>query len=233
MNLDMPNNNKITSISQLLKRAESLEGLTVQSLLKDVGFEDVSFNRSKSKGLIGKLTEIFLGASCSNDALPDFIELGVELKTLPITKNGEVIESTFVTSAINLDLLRQQTWETSSVKKKLNQVLWVPYDGETAKQDVLLSRFARPFLVELTAADEMVLSEDFYELKEYLLLGKNDKASAKVGRYLQLRPKAAHSKVLQKVCLLNSEHEFYMVPKGFYLRKIFTQKLVSKHLLKL
>ena len=39
-----------------------------------------------------------LGASAGNKSLPDFESLDIELKTLPVSTEGQVLETTFVCS---------------------------------------------------------------------------------------------------------------------------------------
>src|SRR5690606_39947645 len=75
-------------------------------------------NLRRNKGWVGQLLEAALGASAGSQALQDFPELGVELKTIPLDANGKPLETTFVCTTPLLDV-HQLTWETSTVRNKL------------------------------------------------------------------------------------------------------------------
>jgi DNA mismatch repair protein MutH len=50
--------------------------------------------------------------------------------------------------------------------------------------------------------------------------------TAKLGRFLQIRPKAANSRVITRQIGHDGEEEWYH-PCGFYLRTSFTQQILS------
>src|SRR6185295_12263284 len=93
-----------------------------------------------------------LGATAGSRALPDFPELGIELKTLPVDASGAPLESTFVCT-IPLTEIGDVEWADSRVRRKLVRVLWVPVEGERALP-VGVRRIAQPLLYALTDADE-------------------------------------------------------------------------------
>ena len=78
----------------------------------------------REKGWTGQLIEYVLGATAAKPT-PDFEELGIELKTLPISFKGKPLETTFV-SVTPLLNVTGMTWQQSTVRKKLNHVLWLP-----------------------------------------------------------------------------------------------------------
>src|SRR5690606_17685241 len=92
-------------------------------------------NLRRNKGRVGQLLEAALGASAGSQALQDFPELGVELKTIPPDANGKPLETTLVCTTPLLDV-NQLTWETSNVRNKLQCVLGIPLDG---RRDVPLA----------------------------------------------------------------------------------------------
>ena len=68
------------------------------------------------------------------------------------------------------------------------------------------------------------------KLTDMIVLGEVEKISGKHGQVMQLRPKAAHSKV--KTAAFNKNGEpFQTLPRGFYLKIPFTHMLIKKHLI--
>jgi DNA mismatch repair protein MutH len=206
------------TLSELRERAEGLSGLSLQAIAER---HQVN-TQSPHKGWTGQLIEIALGANAGSKPEPDFIKLGIELKTLPINRQGKPLESTFVCTAPKS---MEASWRESAVYRKLAHVLWVPILTEEMIP-LLERRLSTPILWSPSTAEEKILAEDWQELSEALMLGKAERLTAKYGQYLQIRPKAAHSRVLVKGS--NEEGELqWMVPRGFYLRSRFTQAIVK------
>lgn len=116
------------SETELLDRAQAIEGLSfaqLASLLQVC----VPEHAAQRKGWAGQAIEWALGANAGSRAEPDFYDLGIELKTVPINHLGKPAESTFVTT-IPLLTIHQQTWQTSTCYAKLKRVLWVPIEGD-------------------------------------------------------------------------------------------------------
>ena len=61
----------------------------------------------------------------------------------------------------------------------------------------------------------------------YIVLGKLDQITARLGDVLQLRPKGANSKALTKGIGKNGEI-IDTLPLGFYLRKAFTHEILQQ-----
>ncbi len=210
------------TVQELQQRCQKLAGLTIQDLANILNLQ-VPADLNKAKGWVGQLLEAFLGATASSKPKPDFVNLGIELKTLPLNKNGQPSESTYVcTAQLNNDNLN---WETSWIHNKLSHVLWAPFE---ASKDIPLKqrKFAMPFLWKPSKQQQEILKQDWEELTDMLCMGNVDTLTAKYGTYLQIRPKAANSKVLTTTI----NHEGYRiktVPKGFYLRTSFTKTIIE------
>jgi DNA mismatch repair protein MutH len=170
------------------------------------------------KGRVGALLERALGATAGSAAGPDFPELGIELKTVPVAADGRPFESTFVCTVSLADAERAE-WETSVAWSKLSHVLWVPVVGHPAKpaheRRIGVVRLYRP-----TRAQEEVLRGDFDEIMGRIGAGGIEGISARIGRYMQLRPKAATGRV--RTVSFGPEGEWIeTVPRGLYLRARF------------
>ena len=113
---------------ELLNRAQQLAGLTLGELADLAGIIPPA-DLKRDKGWVGQLLEWHLGATAGSKPVPDFIDLGIELKTIPIGYNGKPLETTFVCVAplIGVQGLR---WEMSHIRHKLSRVLWIPVEGE-------------------------------------------------------------------------------------------------------
>ena len=208
------------TVDELLSRAERLRGVTLGYIAQQYQID----TRRPHKGWAGQLIEIALGATAGSKPEPDFMNLGIELKTLPINFEGKPVESTFICAAPRS---METSWRKSSVYHKLAKVLWVPV--LTDKSIPLLERkIGHPILWSPSVEQEAILQEDWEELSEALLLGQANSLTAKQGQYLQIRPKAANSRVLIQDVSEEGELQ-WIVPRGFYLRSSFTREIVHKN----
>ena len=211
--------------SELLDRATSIAGLTIQQLANKM---DVSIPESTThaKGWFGNLLELSLGANAASAPEPDFVNLGIELKSIPIDDNGKPKESTYI-CVTQLDPVALSSWELSLVKCKLTEVLWIPFEANK-NTPVPLRRIGSAVLWRPSTEEEKQLHDDWQELCDMIVLGEIDKISSSMGKYLQIRPKAAHSKSLTKDKNQAGANKLTL-PRGFYLRPSFTQTIISKN----
>ena len=210
--------------AMLLARCQRIEGLTFAQLAARLS-TTVPTDPIKRKGWVGMLIERALGATAGSQSIPDFSGLGVELKTLPMNATGNPAESTFVTS-IPLLTIHTQTWKTSSCYLKLKRVLWVPVEAD-ADIPFMHRRLGRALLWSPTPIEEGILESDWLLLSDMIAQGKLAELDARLGEYLQVRPKAAHGRVL---CLAFNEDgaKQRTLPRGFYLRSTFTAKIINQ-----
>ncbi len=208
---------------ELMERAESLAGITIQQLANKMEAK-VPVSMTHAKGWIGSLLELSLGADASSSPEPDFINLGIELKTIPIDNNGKPKESTYICVA-QLDPTALSSWKTSLVKRKLTEVLWIPVES-TKNIPVSLRRIGSPVLWRPDNDQERQLKKDWQELSNMIALGEIDKISSSMGKYLQIRPKAANASSLTKDKNQTGINSLTL-PRGFYLRSSFTRLIIS------
>lgn len=212
--------------TELLQRAQSIAGLTFAELAKELNML-VPPDLKRDKGWVGMLIETALGATAGSKAEQDFSHLGIELKTIPINQQGYPLETTFVSLA-PLTQNSGVTWQSSHVKHKLSKVLWIPIQGE--RQIPLAERcIGAPILWQPSPSQEQRLRQDWEELMDYIVLGKLDQVTARIGEVLQLRPKGANSRSLTKGVGKSGEI-IDTLPLGFYLRKEFTAEILQNFL---
>ncbi len=212
-----------SSEQELLERAQALSGTQISQLAAK---NQITLPKSKKhgKGLVGQMIEQALGADAGNKPLPDFESLTIELKTLPVSPKGNVVETTFVCS-IDLRAGFENTWRESRVYHKLKRVLWFPVEDDAEKEWTTL-RLGLPFLWSPSQEQESALSNDWLDHMSLIAKGLSDGISARRGHVLQIRPKAANSHV-RRIAQDASGDTFSAKPIGFYLRRQFTQQLLD------
>jgi DNA mismatch repair protein MutH len=209
----------------LESRAARIAGLSLGELAR---FANIAIpdNFKRQKGWTGQLIELWLGATAGSKPTQDFPELGIELKTLPIDANGMPLETTYVCYA-PLIPTPMMNWQRSNVRNKLQCVLWVPVEGQ---RDIPVAqrRIATPFIWQPSEQQDQQLQRDWELLTEMIALGQVESITARHGDFMQLRPKAASGKVLADA--LGPEGQRIKTrPRGFYLRKEFTQGILQQH----
>jgi DNA mismatch repair protein MutH len=213
------------SEQELVERAQALAGLSLRELAERCG-APVPPDLRRAKGFVGGLVERLLGASAGSRALPDFPELEIELKTLPVDRAGAPLESTFVCTIPLLEI-GDVEWASSRVRRKLARVLWMPVQGD---RDIPVGerRLGQPLLYRLTEDDEALLRTDWEELAGLIGRGHVESLTGHLGRFLQIRPKAAHSRA-RRLGFDADGVPFAALPRGFYLRASFTRALLERH----
>jgi DNA mismatch repair protein MutH len=214
------------SEAELLQRCHAIAGLTLGELASRQGVT-VPDDLRRHKGWVGQLLEQVLGADAQSLAEPDFRAIGVELKTLPIDHNGLPRESTYVCT-VPLEEGLEPTWEQSWARRKLSRVLWLPVEADP--EIPLAERHVGTALLwSPNAEEDGVLRRDWEELAEMICMGELEQITARMGSVLQIRPKAANSKV--RCNTVGGDGEAIRTnPRGYYLRPSFTRGLLERYL---
>ena len=213
-----------SSTAELMSRCEQIAGHSLVELAELANLPMAKDLRT-NKGWVGQLIEWHLGATAGSKPEQDFKHLGIELKTIPVDQNGKVLETTFVCSAPILNTTNL-TWLNSNVRNKLSKVLWVPVQGE---RSVPLSEriVGNSFLWTADVQQESLLADDWNEIMDKVALGQIESITARDGQVMQLRPKAANGR-----CLTDAYGEdgqlIKVRPRGFYLKKQFTQLIINQ-----
>jgi DNA mismatch repair protein MutH len=205
-------------VEALLTRARALVGKRVGDVATSLGVSSAG-QAVRTKGTPGAILELALGATGGSTKVHDFPDLGVELKTIPVDLRGVPVESTYVCT-LSLADAETQEWEDSWVRAKLSRVLFVPLvagEGEPWPA----RRIGEPVLWSPTPEQDSVLRGDFDDVVGLVGVGRIEELTAHRGRWLQVRPKAAHGRV--RTVAFGSEGEaIATIPRGFYLRTRFT-----------
>ena len=212
------------SEAELMRRCRVLAGKSLGQVAAELNVA-VPASRTRAKGWAGQVIEYYLGATAASLPEPDFQNLGIELKTIPVNRHGRARESTFVCAA-PMQAATGLRWADSTVRHKLNRVLWVPLEADPGIPPAN-SRVGNAFLWSPSQQQLRVIEQDWQELVEMICFGEFDKISAGHGEYLQIRPKAANSASLARATLAGGETGLTL-PRGFYLRSRFTNMLLKE-----
>ena len=209
--------------TELEQRVQAIAHLSIAQIAQQCHWQ-VPENLNHNKGWMGQLIEKALGTSAKNLSEPDFLELGIELKTIPIKKNGYPAETTYVCQ-VPLSNQLGLFWENSCVAKKLKRVLWLPIESNP-RLNLADRKIGQGFIWSPNQEETENLQEDWEELMEYVAFGQIDQIDSTYGEYLQIRPKAANAKARTQGI---SESGFYQatMPRGFYLRTAFTYQIIQ------
>jgi len=213
-----------SSEKEVLLRAEAIAGLTLGELAHQLNVV-VPENFKRQKGWSGQLIERALGASAGSKPIQDFPQLGIELKTLPLSYANLPLETTYVCYA-PLTNVAGISWASCNVRNKLQKVLWVPLAGE---RDIPVSErtIGQGFLWQPSDLQDLYLRQDWEELMDLIALGKVESITARMGQYMQLRPKAANGKALTDA--IGPDGSIIKTrPRGIYLRNEFTQFILQE-----
>ncbi len=210
--------------AELVERARKLAHYTVGELADSLGLR-APIDLERDKGWVGQLLEWALAATASNRAVPDFLGLDVEMKTVPVEPSGAPRESTFITSVSFADLL-EGDWESSTLRHKTRRVLWIPIEAD---EELPLSarRIGQAVLWSPSPAQEAGLRKD-WELLQTTARRGLENLHAKLGVHLQVRPKARNARVRTEVILSDGRRVDYP-PQGFYFRRTFTREVFRQH----
>lgn len=209
---------------ELLARTRIVAGQRLGALAQSCGIE-VPQDLRRQKGWVGQLLERVLGADAQSLAEPDFRAIGVEMKTLPLDSRGKPRESTYVCT-VPLEGI-EPSWESTWIRRKLSRVLWLPVEADP-QLPLAERRVGNALLWSPSSEEEALLRQDWEELAERICMGELEQISARLGTVLQIRPKAANSRVRCRSVGAAGE-AIVTNPRGYYLRPAFTRRILECH----
>jgi DNA mismatch repair protein MutH len=110
---------------EILDRARPLVGLT----LGEIGAASGHSHVSAGKGGVGLAIEAFFGIPPNSRSEADFPAAGIELKVLPMKRQGRdlAVKERTVVSMIDYEAIVEETWASAKVRHKLH-ILFVYYE---------------------------------------------------------------------------------------------------------
>lgn len=210
------------SEAELLARARELARYDLGRVADAVGMRPPP-DLGQDKGWVGQVLEVALGATASNRAEPDFTQLGVELKSVPVDAHGKPRGSTFITSAPYAEL-EDAPWTASSVCHKTRRILWIPVEADDAVP-LTARRIGQGVLWSPAAEHDARFLRDWGTFREAV---RADPASidARLGDALQLRPKARDGRARTQI--ERAGRTWSLRPLGVYFRRTFVAEVFEK-----
>lgn len=184
-----------SSLESILAYAKKLEGHTLREECEGLG--EIAEHRRRKGSFGNAVEEYYFHYEINSDPNPDFDEVGAELKTTPLKqlKNGKLsAKERLVISMIDYMSVVDETWETSSLQKKLDKILLIAYqyDKDLNPVDYLVR------LVELwnvPPEDIPTFKRDWDTVVHKIKSGRAHELSGSDTLYLEAATKAANSKV--------------------------------------
>ena len=225
----------LRDLDRLVRHARALVGVSLADLADGLGLP-VPIGNLRTKGWSGQIIERELGAGDGGERGPDFSELGVELKTVPVTAALVPLESTAVCQ-IDPIAIAAESWVTSYVRRKLDQVLFVALEvpgqgapgGKTvgAVGAVGDRRVRAVVLWSPSAAEEATLAADFeLFVARFFRTGQAASITGHHGQALQVRPKGRNAADLRRAYGPDGR-EIRVGKCGFYLRPSFVGRILQ------
>ncbi len=217
------------SIDELLASARALVGTTMAEIADGLGLP-VPIGRVRTKGWAGTILERELGVRGSH-AGPDFPDLGVELKTVPVDARLVPRESTAV-GQIDPIAIVNETWSESTVRRKLHRVLFVALEVRNRPaigarvSSVGDARVRAVMLWSPSPEEDAVLKNDFDTIvQQFFRSGRATLITGHSGVALQVRPKGRNAADTRRA-LDESGAAIQIGRCGFYLRAGFVGRIL-------
>jgi DNA mismatch repair protein MutH len=211
-------------LAALLAHARALIGVELGELAEQLGVA-APRGATRTKGWAGQIIEHELGVETGGARGPDFSELAIELKTVPVDERLAPRESTAVCQ-IDPIAIAGESWRTSYARKKLERVLFVAL--ETRPGAPISERRISAVRLWSPAREEDDLLRADFELfvREYFRRGRAEAITGHLGRVLQVRPKGRNAADLRAG--YDEQGRPTRVGKcGFYLRPGFVASILQ------
>lgn len=185
----------ITVLTPLFDIITNARGKTIGQLKEALFIGDKC---KMKKGASGLIVENLLGIENNNRPEADLIQIGCEVKILPLQKNKDgsikAKEPTAI-QMINYCEVAKETWETAKIRSKINLTFWVVYlakvNGVAQHQDDYV--IVDYFLDHPSDLQNSIFKKDWEEIQSYIKRGDADKLSCRMGTYLEPKTKGKNN----------------------------------------
>ncbi len=190
----MLNSKAIKTLTPLFEIIEKAKGKTVGEIKILLNIE----REKMKKGASGLIIENLLGLSNNNIAEADIIEIGCEVKVLPIQLNKDGVvkakEPTQIQMINYFDVIKE-TWETAKIRKKISLTFWVVYLAKNKgvslpQEDYKIIDY---FVDQPLEEKQIVFKRDWESIQNYINKGLADKLSSSMGEYIEPKTKGANN----------------------------------------
>lgn len=214
-------------LTALLAHARALVGVELADLADQMGLPvpPVAAGPERTKGWSGQIIERELGVETNGGTGPDFVRLGIELKTVPVDDALKPRESTAVCQIDPIEIAGE-SWETSTARAKLARVLFVALQVPAQARSVGERRVAAVRLWSPSPEQEQLLRADFdLFVRDYFRRGRSGAITGHLGAVLQVRPKGKNA-ADQRDGYDETGAATRVGKCGFYLRPAFVASIL-------
>lgn len=190
------------------------------------------------KGSLGQLVEeIVFGYNINSNQAPDFEEVGMELKVVPLKyvnvsnkskakEEGLSVKERISLSMIDYCKLADETWETNTLSKKLLKLLLMFYihDKELSKMDY---KFKLVEKWEPSGADLRIIRKDWETIVTKIRNGEAHNLSEGDTLYLGAATKGSSSKITK----IQPFNDLPAKQRAFSLKRNFVEDIFNNYLL--
>lgn len=185
----------IEALTPLFNIVTNAKGKTIGEIKKSLFIGDKC---KMKKGASGLIVENLLGIENNSRPEADLVQIGCEIKILPLQKNRDgsikAKEPTAI-QMINYCEVVKETWETAKIRSKINLTFWVVYlakeNGKSKPQDDYV--IVDYFLDHPSDVTNGVFKTDWEEIQSYIKRGDADSLSCSMGTYLEPKTKGKNS----------------------------------------
>lgn len=185
----------IEALTPLFNIVTNAKGKTIGEIKESLFIGDKC---KMKKGASGLIVENLLGIENNSRPEADLVQIGCEIKILPLQKNGDgsvkAKEPTAI-QMINYCEVAKETWETAKIRSKINLTFWVVYlakeNGKSKPQDDYV--IVDYFLGHPSDVTNGVFKTDWEEIQSYIKRGDADRLSCSMGTYLEPKTKGKNS----------------------------------------
>lgn len=185
----------IKALTPLFNIVTNAKGKTIGEIKESLFIGDKC---KMKKGASGQIVENLLGIENNSRPEADLVQIGCEIKILPLQKNRDgsikAKEPTAI-QMINYCEVAKETWETAKIRSKINLTFWVVYlakeNGKSKPQDDYV--IVDYFLDHPSDVTNGVFKTDWEEIQSYIKRGDADRLSCSMGTYLEPKTKGKNS----------------------------------------
>lgn len=185
----------IEALTPLFNIVTNAKGKTIGEIKESLFIGDKC---KMKKGASGLIVENLLGIENNSRPEADLVQIGCEIKILPLQKNRDgsvkAKEPTAI-QMINYCEVAKETWETAKIRSKINLTFWVVYlakeNGKSKPQDDYV--IVDYFLDHPSDVTNGIFKTDWEEIQSYIKRGDADRLSCSMGTYLEPKTKGKNS----------------------------------------
>lgn len=221
----------IEALTPLFNIVTNAKGKTIGEIKESLFIGDKC---KMKKGASGLIVENLLGIENNSRPEADLVQIGCEIKILPLQKNRDgsikAKEPTAI-QMINYCEVAKETWETAKIRSKINLTFWVVYlakeNGKSKPQDDYV--IVDYFLDHPSDVTNGVFKTDWEEIQSYIKRGDADRLSCSMGTYLEPKTKGKNSQ--DKTDALDGNGGITRARRrAFYYKKNYTNTQIIPNL---